>query len=452
VIPPYVLSANGTVGGLSATYFADTNFTELMARRIETPALDWGLYPPDGLPSNNFSAVWDGGLHSAVDTDVDGWIGVAVGSNSTVKLFVDNELILARGIDGLSMSGTIMGNIPNYDYITSNSTLPPDGSAPFTFQKGKVYHIRIEYQAFNLYKKTANVNSLNSQILLFWNLVSRNGDAVDQAVQLAQSSDVVVLAVGAAWNSDGEGGDRGTLGLSPSQDVLAREIYELGKPVVLVLEGGRPFALDYYYNRSAAVLSAFFPGQAGGQAIADVLLGTVNPGGRMPVSVPRHVGQLPVYYNYKTTARRVNYLDIDSTPAYSFGYGLSYTEFEVLDFQARANRPTERASEFKSGDTIYFSARVRNTGSVNGSYVAQVYSLSRVSSIVQPVRQLVAFKREDIGPGQEATIEMELDADRYLTILNRQYEWELEKGVYTFAILEHGGAADSSVNVTLRCI
>ncbi|KAJ2990514.1 hypothetical protein NUW58_g2910 [Xylaria curta] len=171
----------------------------------------------------------------------------------------------------------------------------------------------------------------------------------------------------------------------------------------------------------------------------------------MPVSVPRHVGQLPVYYNYKQTARRVRYLDTDSTPAYSFGHGLSYTEFAVLGFEARSSGSSlEDSSKFKSGDTIHFAARVKNTGLVEGSYVAQVYSLSRVSSTVQPVRQLVAFKRQYIGPGQESRIEMELDADRYLTILNRQYEWELEKGAYTFALLEDGGATDDTVNVTMR--
>ncbi|KAI1310888.1 glycoside hydrolase family 3 protein [Xylaria venustula] len=454
VVPPYLLSAlNGTAGGLLATYFANTNFTEPKAYRLETPALDWGLYPPDGLSSNNFSATWEGNLRSPVDIDVDGWIGVAVGPNTTVRLFIDNELIVSQGADGLSTSSTIMGNIMDYDYISNNSTSPPSGSAPFTFRKGEVYHLRIEYQAFNLYKKTANVNSLNSQVLLFWNLVSRNSDAVDQAVNIAQSSDLVVLAMGAAWNSDGEGGDRGTLGLSSSQDVLAQEIYKLGKPVVLVLEGGRPFAIDEYYKQSAAVLSAFFPGQAGGQALADVLFGKATPGGRMPVSVPRHVGQLPIYYNYKETSRRVSYLDIDSTPSYSFGYGLSYTEFEVLGFEARtAGSPSNHSSEFKSGDTITFTARVQNIGSVDGSYVAQVYSLSRVSSIVQPVRQLVTFKRQYIEPGQEAAIEMELDVDRYLTILNRQYEWELERGAYTFALLEHGGDTDGNLNVTMRCI
>ncbi|KAI1460966.1 glycoside hydrolase family 3 protein [Annulohypoxylon moriforme] len=449
VIPPYLLSSNGTAGGLAATYFADTNFTQPVAHRIETPALDWGLYPPDGLPSNNFSAIWEGELKSPVDIDVDGWIGAAVGPNTTVKLFIDGSLVTSYGTDGLLESSNIMGNIMSYDYITTNSTLPPTGSAPFTFRKGATYQIRIEYQAFNLYKTTANVNSLNSQLILFWNLVSRNGDAIDQAVQLASSSDVVVLAVGAAWNSDGENGDRGTLGLVPSQDILAKEIFKLGKPVVLVLQGGRPFAIDYY-NQSAAVLSAFFPGQSGGQAIADVLFGTVNPGGRMPVTVPNNVGQLPVYYNYKPTAHLVKYLDTESSPAYWFGYGLSYSTFEISGFEASINGA--QAAEFKAGDTITFSATVRNSGAVYGSYVAQVYVLSRVSSIVQPVKQLVAFQRIDVSAGEEVTVSMDLNANRYLTILNRRNEWELEKGSYTFALLNHGGDTDTVTNVTLKCI
>ncbi|KAI0385456.1 glycoside hydrolase family 3 protein [Hypomontagnella monticulosa] len=449
VIPPYLLSSNGTQGGLLATYFADTSFSELVTQRIESPALDWGIYPPEGLPSNNFSAIWEGELQSPVDVDVDGWIGVAIGANTTAGLFVDGNLVTSRGVDGLLKSGNIMGNIMEYDFITTNGTLPLDGSAPFTFRKGVTYHIRIEYQAFNLYKKVENINSLNSQLILFWNLVSRNGDGIEQAVELAKSSDVVVLAVGAGWNSDGESGDRGTLGLAPSQDQLAREIYQLGKPVVLILQGGRPFAIDYY-NQSAAVLSAFFPGQSGGQAIADVLFGTVSPGGRMPVTVPKHVGQLPVYYNYKPTAHRKNYLDAESSPAYWFGYGLSYTTFEVSKFEASSK--STGSGDFRDGGTITFTVSVRNNGNMDGGYVAQVYVLSRVSFIVQPVRQLVAFERIDIPAGMETSISMELDASRYLSILNRKNEWELEKGPYTFALLDHGGDVDTGLNITLNCV
>lgn len=460
VIPPYLLSTpNGTAGGLQVTYFADTNFSEPLITKRDAPALDWGIYPPPGLPSNNFSAIWEGVLTSPVDVDVNGWIGVAVGANTTYKLFVDGDLITSWGLP-LTASNNILGNIQQFDFTQANSTLPPEGSVSFTFKKGETYGIRIEYQAFNLYQKIENVVSLNSQLLLFWNLVSSDptNNAVSQAVQIANSADIIVLAVGAAWNSDGESADRATLGLAPSQDALAKAIYALGKPVVLILQGGRPFAVPEYYDQSAAVLSAWFPGQSGGQAIADTLFGKVNPGGRLPVSVPRHAGQIPVYYNYKNLGRKIKYLDIESQPCYAFGYGLSYTTFEVLDFSARSiplNGTGAGGSEktFTSGDIITFSLRVRNNGTLDGSYVAQVYLLGRTSSIVQPVKQLLAFQRVYLGAGEEAVVSMDLDVDRYLTIINRWDEWELETGDYTFALLEHGGdAADTGTNITMMSV
>lgn len=464
VIPPYLLSTpNGTSGGLKVTYFACTNFTHPVVSTTEVPALDWGIYPPAGLPSNNFSAIWEGILTSPVDIDVDGWIGVAVGANTTYKLLVDGEVVSSWGFP-LTSEGNILGNIQQFDFVQANSTLPPEGSAPFTFRKGAVYDIRIEYQAFNLYQKIENVVSLNSQLLLFWNLVSSDpaSDPVSQAVQVAESADIIVLAVGAAWNSDGESGDRATLGLAPGQAALAEAVYALGKPVVLVLQGGRPFAVPGYYDRSAAVLSAWFPGQGGGRAVADVLFGRADPGGRLPVSVPRHVGQVPIYYNYKSLGRKIRYLDVDSQPCYSFGYGMSYTTFEVSGFSASSGPATGRggavgdeegATVFTVGDNITFSATVRNNGTVDGSYVAQVYLLGRVSSIVQPVKQLVAFQRVYLAAGEETAVYLDLEVDRYLTVIDRWDEWVLEKGDYTFALLEHGGdAADTGTNVTLKSI
>lgn len=468
VVPPYLLSApNGTSGGLRATYFADVNFSRPLVTTMEAPALDWGIYPPPGLPSNNFSAVWEGVLASPVDVDVDGWIGVAVGPNTTCRLFVDGELVSAWGFP-LTAAGNIMGNIEQFTYTQANGSLPPQGAEPFTFRKGAAHDVRIEYQALNLHRKVENVVSLNSQLLLFWNLVSRDpaSDPVAQAVEVARSADVVVLAVGAAWNSDGESGDRATLGLAPGQDALARAVYDLGRPVVLVLQGGRPFAVPELYARSAAVLSAWFPGQGGGRAVADVLLGRASPGGRMPVSVPRHVGQVPINYNYKSLGRKIKYLDVDSQPCYPFGYGLSYTTFEVSGFSASSSSRSRSSSDggedehedehentFTSGDTITFSATVRNAGAAAGSYVAQVYLLARVSSTVQPVRQLVAFRRVDLGPGEAAAVAMELEVDRHLRVVDRWERWALEGGDYTFALLEHGGDdAAAGANVTMRCV
>ncbi|ORY71448.1 glycoside hydrolase family 3 protein [Pseudomassariella vexata] len=443
-IPPYLLSVNGAPGGLLATYYAYPNFTEPLAPIVETPVLDWGLYPPPGLPSNNFSAVWEGQLESPVDTDsVEGWIGLAISANSSAKIYIDNNLIVSSDY---SSDGTIIPNIMSFPFIENNSTSPPAGGAAFTFTKSVTYNIRIEFQTWNNAKKTANEGSLNSQILLFWNLVGFQDDAVSKAVAAANSSDLILLSLGAAWNSDGENADRATLGLSPNQDALAQAVYALGKPVVLVLQGGRPFAIPEYYEQSAAVLNAFFPGQSGGQAIADVLFGDETPGGKMPVTVPRHVGQVPAYYNYKPSARVAKYADLDTRPFYPFGYGLSYTTFAVSAF-------TTAKSTFTAGAEIEFSVKVKNKGKVRGSYVAQVYLLGRVSQITQPVRQLVAFQRVYLDPREETTVLLHLEVDRYLPILNRAYKWKLEKGNYTFALLDHGGDdADTGLNVTLTSV
>ncbi|KAJ4346388.1 uncharacterized protein N0V89_010317 [Didymosphaeria variabile] len=450
-IPPYHLSVNGSSGGLKATYYADTNFSQPIVKRVETPVGSWGLYPPPGLPSNNFSVVWEGELVPAVDDDVDGWLGVALGANTTAKIYVDGKL----HVDVPSTTaGNILSNIPERSYSINNSTQAPPGSEPFTFKKGTIYHIRLEYQTWNLYQKIENLGSLNSQVYLFWNLVDRKSP-IEKSVSIAQDADVIVLALGGAWNSDGESGDRGTMGFAANQTALADAIFALNKPVILVLHGGRPFAVPQYYSRAAAVVDANFPGQSGGQAIADVLFGTVNPGGRLTVSVPVHEGQLPVYYNYKQTAKKKWYTDIESLPYYPFGHGLSYTTFNISNYRGATSAGS--TSNFTAGDTLVFEADVTNTGDVVGSYVAQVYLLQRVSQISQPLKQLVAFQRVYVEPGSTVTARMEVEVGRYLRMLDRGYEWVVEKGMYTFAMLENGGwdalwNADAGGNVTMKCL
>jgi hypothetical protein len=450
-IPPYHLSVNGSSGGLQATYYADTNFSEPVVQRVETPVGSWGLYPPSGLPSNNFSVIWEGELEPAVDGDVDGWLGVALGANTTAKIYVDGDLHVDVP---LTTAGNILSNIPERPYSIDNGTQAPPGSEPFTFKKGTTYHIRLEYQTWNLYQKIENLGSLNSQVYLFWNLVDRTAP-VENSIAIARDADVIVLALGAAWNSDGESGDRATLDFNADQSALATAIFALDKPVVLVLHGGRPFAVPHFYSRAAAVLDANFPGQSGGQALADVLFGAASPGGRLTVSVPVHEGQLPVYYNYKQTAKKKWYVDIESLPYYPFGYGLSYTTFNVSNYRGQTARGS--ASNFTAADTLVFEADVTNTGDAPGSYVAQVYLLQRVSAISQPLKQLVAFQRVYVGAGETAVVRMEVEVERYLRMLDRAYEWVVERGTYTFAMLDHGGwdalwNAEAGGNVTMKCL
>ncbi|EPE08508.1 glycoside hydrolase family 3 protein [Ophiostoma piceae UAMH 11346] len=451
VIPPYVLSTpDGIAGGLRATYYASVDFT---AESVElpdpqVPALDWGVFPPPGLPSTNFSVIWEGLLKSPADgaADIHGHVGVAVGPHSVAKLYIDDVLVVVSG-SGPSSCSTIRSNILPWSMVdlensaSSNTTIPP-GAAPFTFAPKTVYRVCIEFQAYGeLVVLGENENALKSQLLFFWNLVDKQNE--DAAAIAVVNADVVVLAVGAAWNSDGENGDRHSLGLPPSQERLVDSVLSQSTaPVILVLFGGRPFSIPQHYASSAAVVSAFFPGPVGGQAIADVLVGQVDPGGaRLPRTVPHSLGALPARYNYKPSARSAQYVDATrntSAPCYPFGHGLSYTMFNIQEFRAVSSSPS--ASSFSLGDTITFSATVTNTGDRAGSFTMQVYLLGRVSTITQPVRQLVAFKRVDLEAGESAVVSAPpLDVDRYLQILDRTNKYVLERGEYVFVLGENGG-------------
>ncbi|SMY19547.1 unnamed protein product [Zymoseptoria tritici ST99CH_1A5] len=451
-IPGYHLCTPGGIhGGLQATYFAGVNFTEPLVRATEVPVRDWGLYPPPGLPSNNFSAIWEGHLTVPVSTPTEGWLGVAIASNSTARLYIDDQQLVDVP---LTTDGNILSNIPSRKYSMANGTAAPPGSMPFTFVPGATHKVRLEFQSWNLYQKVANYNSLNAQVLLFWNLVDRASptSAVEKAVGIAREADVIVLAVGAGWDSDGENGDRATMGLSPNQTLLTQAIMDIGKPVVLILEGGRPFAIPQFYDHTscAAVLSTGFGGQSAGRAIADVLFGAFNPGGRVTLTVPVDVGQMPVFYNFKASKALQSYTDMDVAPAYPFGYGLSYTNFTTSSFAASSSGA---AATFTADSEITFSLTVTNNGPVAGSYVPQVYLLQRVSSISRPVKQLVGFARVYLEPMESRSVNIELEVDRYLKILNRKNEWEVEKGNYTFALMENGGPhAGTEKNVTMQCV
>lgn len=446
-IPGYLLSTpnttvNGSLsGGLLATYFGNTNFTNPIFQKVETPNRDWGFYAPNGLPSTSFSAIWEGEFE--VPSDAEGYIGAAVYINNTASVFVDNVLVAESPFSGGS---NVLSQIPGPGY---DPNVAPPGSGEFSFVKGAKHTIRIEFQAFNTGPKFDNAHNHDAEIELFWNLVDRN-DAVATAVDVAQDADLIVLTVGANWNSDGEWGDRATFSLSANQTRLTDAMFALGKPVILILEGGRPFAIPQYYSRAAAVLNAFFPGQQGGQAISDVLFGVFSPGGRLPLSIASAEGILPVFYNYKGQAHARDYVDINPYPTYSFGYGLSYTTFSATNFVGFSS---DGSQTFTAGETITFTTNVTNTGSLEGSYVAQVYLLSRVSTLTRVLRQLVAFSRVYLSPGESQVVSMELEVDRFLPILDRQYNWVLETGDYTFALMDNGGPFTFvGVQAKLTCV
>jgi beta-glucosidase len=228
----------------------------------------------------------------------------------------------------------------------------------------------------------------------------------------------------------GEGFDRSTLDLLGRQSELLREISKTGTPVVLVMIKGRPLNLNWAAENVPAIIDAWYPGQEGGNALADVLFGDYNPAGRLPVSVPKSVGQLPVYYNAKSPAPH-DYVETDAKPLYSFGYGLSYSTFDY-------SHPVASVNESQGNIAVKISVELKNTGTRDGDEVIQVYLRDKVSSVVMPSRHLKKFRRVNLKAGEQKTIEFEL-TEQDLMLFNNQSEWMVEAGEFEVMI---GGASD----------
>ncbi|MGV9362593.1 beta-glucosidase BglX [Amycolatopsis sp. NPDC003731] len=233
------------------------------------------------------------------------------------------------------------------------------------------------------------------------------------AQQAARAADVTVVVVGETAAMSGEAAARSSIDLPGVQQQLVAAIKETGKPFVVVLVNGRPLTIPYLHDNAPAILEAWAPGVQGGHAIADVLFGVVNPGGKLPVSFPRAVGQIPIYYNHENTGRPADpankytskYLDLASGPLYEFGHGLSYTTFRVDTLRLSGTRLPAR------GGRIEVSATVTNTGGRAGDEVVQLYLRDPVASIVQPVRRLRGFRRVTLAAGASTTVSFTLTPD-----------------------------------------
>ncbi|UQX88072.1 glycoside hydrolase family 3 C-terminal domain-containing protein [Jatrophihabitans telluris] len=226
----------------------------------------------------------------------------------------------------------------------------------------------------------------------------------------AAQADVVILAVGESAAESGEASARSLIGLPGVQEQLVAAVAGAGTPIVAVLFNGRPLTLQPVVDVAGAILEAWAPGVEAGNAVADLLFGKVNPGGKLPVSFPRAVGQIPIYYNHLNTGRPADplnkytskYLDLPSGPLFEFGFGLSYSTFEVSGFALSSTRMNRRHG------SIRVTASVRNTSDVAGDEVVQLYIHDPVASIAQPVRRLRGYRRVSLDPQQSTTVSFTL--------------------------------------------
>jgi beta-glucosidase len=223
----------------------------------------------------------------------------------------------------------------------------------------------------------------------------------------------------------GEGKDRSNLDLNQQQTRLIETVYKTGKPTVVVLFNGRPLCINWVAKKIPAIVESWFLGNEGGLAIADVLLGNVNPSGKLPMTFPRSVGQLPYYYNHKPTSRHV-YVDQDTSALFPFGHGLSYTTFQYSDLKiAQPHIPLN--------GSVNISISIKNIGKVEGTEVVQLYLRDVIASVTTPVKSLKGFKRITLKPGESGIVQFNVD-NKELMLWNREMKQVVEPGEFKVMI------------------
>jgi beta-glucosidase len=265
---------------------------------------------------------------------------------------------------------------------------------------------------------------------------AQNARRIEEAVALARASDVAVVVVGDNEMTSREAwavthmGDRTDLTLVGDQEALVRAVQATGKPVVLVLINGRPLSIPRLASTVPAIVEGWYLGQETGTAIADVLFGDVNPSGKLPVTIARDVGQLPMFYNRKPTSRR-GYLFDDTKPLWPFGHGLSYTTFTY-------GTPRVAAARISASGRTTVSVAVTNSGARAGDEVVQLYVHDRVSRVTRPVMELRGFQRISLRPGETRTVTFDVDS-RVLGYYGPEMKWLVEPG--TFDLMLGGSSA-----------
>ena len=391
--------------GLRGDYYDGTDLTRppALTRIDERIDFQWTLFGPDPrVAFDHFAVKWEG----VIVPDASGTWSIGVEGNDGYRLWLNDSLLIDRWNDQ-----------------SFNTT-----RVPYTFTEGKPHALRIEYREA----------SGNARFKLVYD-EKIDHDLVEQSKrdnkELAQRCDAVLVV---ATIEEGEFRDRSSLKLPGRQEELIKHAATLGKPVVVVLVGGSAITMDNWIDDVDAVLMAWYPGEAGGLAIADLLLGTRNPSGKLPITFPRNEGQLPLVYNHYPTGRGDDYVDGTGQPLFPFGYGLSYTSFEYGDLKLSR-------STFASKDTVLVTFSVKNTGAVSGEEVVQLYAHDELASIARPVKELKGFQRVALAAGESKTVTFKLNASMF-AFPNEAMEEVTEPGMFRIMI---GG---SSKDIRLRAL
>jgi beta-glucosidase len=386
-IPPeFLFPADGKPGeqGLRGEYFDNQTLSgKPRLRRIDRQVhFTWAMGSPDSLiPREHFSVRWTGRLKPSST----GTYRFGASTDDGVRLWLDGKLLIDSWFD----RGATL------DAVT------------LQLEAGRSYDLRIEYYE----------NDGWSYASLVWQQMLSSDPRIDAAAGAARRADVALVAVGII---EGEGYDRSHLDLPGDQEKLIKAVAATGTPTVVVLFAGSAVTMSNWIEDVAAIVDVWYPGEEGGTAIADVLWGTCNPGGKLPLTFPRYVGQLPLYYNHKPTGRGNDYSDMSGNPLFPFGYGLSYTTFKYTNLRLSSG-------QMSPGDTVRISVDIENTGSQSGDEVVQLYTRDSVASVTRPIKELQGFRRVTLAAGKKATVSFALSAGQ-LSFLDQSMTYVLEPG------------------------
>nr|WP_296472455.1 glycoside hydrolase family 3 C-terminal domain-containing protein [uncultured Acetatifactor sp.] len=390
--------------GLTARYYNnwDLSGEPVVTRRDSMVNFNWIYAKPHAdVEAERFSVAWTGRLKAR-----SGFRGcIAIPGQDSMRLYVDGKLL----IDAWNQGGGRAGEASRM--------------ADFVFEEGREYDIRLEF-----------CNDARGARVVFG--YNKGREDWGPAIDMVRKADVAIVCLGDNVETSGENLDRTDLVLPGKQQEFLKEIAATKTPVVLVLQNGRPLALTWEEAHIPAILECWFPGEKGGRAIAEVLFGKTYPSGRLPVSFPRTVGQVPCNYN-RLPGGGWRYVEMDWNPLYPFGYGLTYTSFSYSDLKIQGDGIAAEAVE--KGAAVKVSFTVTNTGSCFGEETAQLYLRDLVSSTVKPGKELAGFKKVALHPGESRRVEFAVGS-RQLRTLNRNLQWHVEPG--GFRVMVGDNAAD----------
>jgi len=388
--------------GLQGNYFsnADLKGNPDFEKQDEQLNFKWTLYSPnpEKLQPDNYSVRWTGKLEAPHS----GKYQLGLRGNDGFRLYLNGKLL-----------------IDNWEKLSySTKTVELD------FNKGQRSDIVVEFHE----------NRGEANIELIWNYgLNDYQKEFNDVLKLAQNADYIIVTAGI---HEGEFQDRSSLSLPGNQEQFIQQISKLNKPTTVVLIGGSAIKTTNWKDKVGAILDVWYPGEEGGNAVAKVLFGAENPSGKLPITFPIEEGQLPLTYNHHPTGRGNDYHDLSGEPLYPFGFGLSYTTFEIFDLELNQTKYSEN-------EMIVAKVNVKNTGSKAGSEVVQLYVKDLLASVSRPIIELKGFKKVFLKAGESKQISIEVPV-KELQFLDSAMNWIVEKGTYRIMV------GNSSKNLPLK--